>query len=203
MPPNRRQTPDSTDDGLIDDTNRRLIAELQADARLTLAELGRRVALSSPAVAERLRRLEEAGVITGYRADGRSARARLRASASSSASGRRRASSRIVADLARSHARGRRVPPRDRRRLLHHDRLRPRRGAPRGGHRPLRRATARPPVRSCSRRPCRAVRSSRRARTRFHNLQIGKTDFRFFRVARRKCANYREPVVTGSGGRSR
>lgn len=58
----------STDDGPIDDTNRRLIAELQADARLSLAELGRRVALSSPAVAERLRRLEEAGVITGYSA---------------------------------------------------------------------------------------------------------------------------------------
>jgi Lrp/AsnC family leucine-responsive transcriptional regulator len=56
------------DDGLLDATNLRLIAELQADARLSLAELGRRVALSSPAVAERLRRLEEAGVITGYRA---------------------------------------------------------------------------------------------------------------------------------------
>jgi Lrp/AsnC family leucine-responsive transcriptional regulator len=58
----------STDDGLLDATNRRLIEELQEDARLSLAELGRRVSLSSPAVAERLRRLEEAGVITGYRA---------------------------------------------------------------------------------------------------------------------------------------
>ena len=57
-----------TEDALLDTTNLRLIAELQADARLSLAELGRRVALSSPAVAERLRRLEEAGVITGYRA---------------------------------------------------------------------------------------------------------------------------------------
>src|SRR5215218_5538844 len=57
-----------TDDGPLDDTNRRLIAELQADARLSLAELGRRVALSSPAVAERLRRLEDAGVIAGYSA---------------------------------------------------------------------------------------------------------------------------------------
>ena len=57
-----------TEDALLDATNLRLIAELQADARLSLAELGRRVALSSPAVAERLRRLEEAGVITGYRA---------------------------------------------------------------------------------------------------------------------------------------
>jgi len=41
------------DDVLLDDINLRLIAELQADARLSVAELGRRVALSSPAVAER------------------------------------------------------------------------------------------------------------------------------------------------------
>ena len=53
-----------------------LLAELQGDARLTLAELGRRVGLSSPAVADRVARLEEAGVIRGYRAEstrGRSA----------------------------------------------------------------------------------------------------------------------------------
>ncbi|MGZ4270377.1 MAG: Lrp/AsnC family transcriptional regulator [Solirubrobacteraceae bacterium] len=55
-------------DGLLDTTNRRLLAELQADARLSHAELGRRVGLSSPAVAERVRRLEDAGVITGYHA---------------------------------------------------------------------------------------------------------------------------------------
>ena len=47
----------------------RLIAELQADARMSLAELGRRVGLSSPAVSERIRRLELEGVITGYRAE--------------------------------------------------------------------------------------------------------------------------------------
>lgn len=46
----------------------RILAELQADARLTLAELGRRVHLSQPAVAERVRKLEAAGVISGYRA---------------------------------------------------------------------------------------------------------------------------------------
>jgi Lrp/AsnC family leucine-responsive transcriptional regulator len=46
-----------------------LLRELQEDARLSLAELGRRVGLSSPAVADRLERLEEAGVITGYRAE--------------------------------------------------------------------------------------------------------------------------------------
>lgn len=52
----------------LDDTNRRLLVELQADARLTVAELGRRVGLSSPAVAERLQRLERQGVIEGYHA---------------------------------------------------------------------------------------------------------------------------------------
>ena len=46
----------------------RILAELQADARLTLAELGRRVHLSQPAVTERVRKLEAASVITGYRA---------------------------------------------------------------------------------------------------------------------------------------
>ena len=53
----------------IDALNRRLLAELQADARLSMAELGRRVALSPPAVAERIQRLEQRGVIRGYRAD--------------------------------------------------------------------------------------------------------------------------------------
>src|SRR5215207_9546682 len=52
----------------LDETNLQLLAELQADARLSLAELGRRVGLSSPAVADRLARLEEGGVIRGYRA---------------------------------------------------------------------------------------------------------------------------------------
>src|SRR3954462_4893080 len=55
--------------GPLDEPNRLLIAELQRDARLSLTELGRRVGLSSPAVAERLQRLEQAGVITGYRAE--------------------------------------------------------------------------------------------------------------------------------------
>ena len=52
-----------------DDTDLRLLEELQQDARLSLAELGRRVGLSSPAVADRLRRLEDEGVIRGYRAE--------------------------------------------------------------------------------------------------------------------------------------
>lgn len=45
-----------------------LLAELQADARLSYSELSRRVHLSAPAVAERVRRLEETGVIAGYHA---------------------------------------------------------------------------------------------------------------------------------------
>jgi len=53
----------------IDDINRLLLVELQDNARLTVAELGRRVGLSSPAVAERLGRLEDEGVIKGYRTE--------------------------------------------------------------------------------------------------------------------------------------
>jgi len=60
--------PTTSGSGGLDDTNLRLLAELQADARLSLAELGRRVGLSSPAVAERLARLERDGVIRAYRA---------------------------------------------------------------------------------------------------------------------------------------
>jgi Lrp/AsnC family transcriptional regulator, leucine-responsive regulatory protein len=52
----------------LDDVDRLLIAELQSDARLSLAELGRRVALSPPAVSDRLRNLEERGAITGFAA---------------------------------------------------------------------------------------------------------------------------------------
>jgi Lrp/AsnC family transcriptional regulator, leucine-responsive regulatory protein len=67
MPGNLKQTRWNTND-LLDDVNRRLLLELQEDARLTQAELGRRVGLSAPAVAERLQRLEAEGVIAGYRA---------------------------------------------------------------------------------------------------------------------------------------
>ena len=55
--------------GSLDASDRRLVQELEADARLSLAELGRRVGLSPPAVRERLARLEGEGVIRGYRAD--------------------------------------------------------------------------------------------------------------------------------------
>ncbi len=69
MPANGRRTTVLAEGPAIDPTNRRLLAELQADARLSLAELGRRVGLSPPAVAERLQRLEREGVISGYRAE--------------------------------------------------------------------------------------------------------------------------------------
>ncbi|MCP3784674.1 MULTISPECIES: Lrp/AsnC family transcriptional regulator [Micromonospora] len=52
----------------MDDMDWALLRELQADARLSYSELSRRVHLSPPAVAERVRRLEESGVITGYHA---------------------------------------------------------------------------------------------------------------------------------------
>jgi Lrp/AsnC family transcriptional regulator, leucine-responsive regulatory protein len=50
----------------LDDVGWRILAVLQEDARLSFSELGRRVGLSPPAAAERVRRLEEAGIITGY-----------------------------------------------------------------------------------------------------------------------------------------
>jgi len=52
----------------MDDIDRELLSALQEDARLSYAELGRRAGLSAPAVAERVRRLETTGVITGYHA---------------------------------------------------------------------------------------------------------------------------------------
>ncbi len=52
---------------LLDDVGWRILKELQQDARLSYAELGRRVGLTLPAVAERVRRMEEAGIIRGYR----------------------------------------------------------------------------------------------------------------------------------------
>ena len=52
----------------LDATDWRIVAELQRDGRLSYNQLGRLVTLSAPAVAERVRRLEESGVIAGYQA---------------------------------------------------------------------------------------------------------------------------------------
>jgi len=50
----------------VDPTDWEILRELQENARISYAELGRRVGLTSPAVQERVRRLEDAGVIQGY-----------------------------------------------------------------------------------------------------------------------------------------
>src|SRR5919201_4219881 len=65
----RTRDANTYDANLLDATNLRLLQELQANGRLGMAELGRRVGMSAPAVAERVQRLERAGVITGYRAE--------------------------------------------------------------------------------------------------------------------------------------
>ena len=69
----QRLKPSTSDPALeskpeLDSKDWQLLEALQRDARLGYAELGRKVQLSAPAVAERVRQLEDAGVITGYRA---------------------------------------------------------------------------------------------------------------------------------------
>ena len=54
---------------MIDDIDRNILAILQQYARTSYAEIGRQVGLTTPAVIERIRKLEDAGVITGYRVD--------------------------------------------------------------------------------------------------------------------------------------
>lgn len=53
---------------LLDDTGWRLLSLLQNNARLSYSELGRQIGLSTPAVIERVRKLESAGIISGYQA---------------------------------------------------------------------------------------------------------------------------------------
>jgi Lrp/AsnC family leucine-responsive transcriptional regulator len=64
----RQRRANAYEASLLDEIDRRLLEELGADGRLTMAELGRRISLSPPAVAERVQRLERGGVITGYKA---------------------------------------------------------------------------------------------------------------------------------------
>jgi Lrp/AsnC family leucine-responsive transcriptional regulator len=65
----------------LDPISWKVLAELQRDARLSYAEVGRRVGLSTPAAAERVRRLESGGVIEGYQARINPARIGLRVGA--------------------------------------------------------------------------------------------------------------------------
>jgi DNA-binding Lrp family transcriptional regulator len=53
----------------IDAIDRRILAELMADGRMTNVELARRAGISAPPCLRRVRRLEEAGIIRGYHAD--------------------------------------------------------------------------------------------------------------------------------------
>lgn len=55
-------------DHLLDEIGWKILTELQQNARLPFAELGRIVGLSTPAVTERVHKMEEAGIIAGYRA---------------------------------------------------------------------------------------------------------------------------------------
>jgi Lrp/AsnC family leucine-responsive transcriptional regulator len=53
---------------ILDPTDVAIIETLQDDGRISVSELGRKVGLSQPATSERLKRLEERGIIKGYRA---------------------------------------------------------------------------------------------------------------------------------------
>jgi Lrp/AsnC family transcriptional regulator, leucine-responsive regulatory protein len=57
------------DTKIMDDKSWQLLVALQENARLSYAELGRRVSLTLPAVAERVHKMEDAGIIEGYRAE--------------------------------------------------------------------------------------------------------------------------------------
>ncbi len=59
----------SSPSGVLDRVNRQILADLLENPRLPMSVLARRVGMSSPAVTERVRRLEESGVICGYRLD--------------------------------------------------------------------------------------------------------------------------------------
>lgn len=54
---------------MMDEIDWKILVELQTNARLSFAELGRRINLTTPAVIERIKKLEDARIITGYRAE--------------------------------------------------------------------------------------------------------------------------------------
>lgn len=54
---------------MIDEIDWKLLVELQEDARISYAELGRRIGLTTPAIIERVKKMEDAKIITGYRVE--------------------------------------------------------------------------------------------------------------------------------------
>lgn len=56
-------------DYLLDDVGWKLLQALQENARISFRELGRHIGLSAPAVIERVRKMEDAGILVGYRAE--------------------------------------------------------------------------------------------------------------------------------------
>jgi len=52
----------------VDKINRKILTILQENGRISFADLGKKVHLSAPAVTERVKKLEDAGIITGYSA---------------------------------------------------------------------------------------------------------------------------------------
>jgi Lrp/AsnC family transcriptional regulator, leucine-responsive regulatory protein len=66
--PLKQRNSDQSAFGTLDGIDRLIVTELRAAPRLRIAELGRRIGLSAPAAADRLRRLEESGVLS-YRAE--------------------------------------------------------------------------------------------------------------------------------------
>ena len=51
----------------LDDTNRQILRALHADPRMSMSALGREVGLAAPSVTERVQRMQQSGVITGFR----------------------------------------------------------------------------------------------------------------------------------------
>jgi Lrp/AsnC family leucine-responsive transcriptional regulator len=94
---------------LLDDVGWRVLVALQEDARVSFRALGRKVGLSAPAVAERVRRMEEAGIITGYQtrlaldALGRPIGALIRVSTPEEHSGRVKALARELSEVLECH----------------------------------------------------------------------------------------------------
>ncbi len=94
---------------LLDNVGWRVLVALQEDARVSFSALGRKVGLSAPAVAERVRRMEEAGIITGYQprlaldALGRPIAALIRVSTPEEHSGRVKALARELSEVLECH----------------------------------------------------------------------------------------------------